>query len=147
MNPTGQITTFLKALGATNPDPAILEVVTLVGPKLKKQAGIDGGEFWTFTKTGCDLSFSAEGRLETIFLRPFDTTEYGVDYDAYPDMSKFVDGMEAQPNRSEIRRVFGEPDQEKTEAWLHRVGENWVNFQFDDEDDVILITLMDELPL
>ncbi|WP_203567778.1 hypothetical protein [Aestuariimicrobium ganziense] len=146
MTPSGQLTTFLAAIGASNPDPRILEVVTLVGPKRKKQKGIDGGEFWTFADKGADLSFDAEGTLTTVFLRPYDTDEYGVEYTAYPDFGELVEGLGDMPSRVDVREVFGDPDDTADNVVLHQVGGRWLRFEFDDEDDVILLTLMHEVP-
>lgn len=146
MTVTGQIDTFLAALGARHPDPSILAVVELVGPTMTKQAGIDGGEFWTFADRGADLSFDGDGRLTAVFLRPFDTDEYGVEYAAYPDMGQLIEGLSAQPDRGEVETVLGTPDDTTPVASLYRVGRNWVHVRFDDEDDVILVIVMDALP-
>jgi hypothetical protein len=141
---TGDLTTFVAALGQPEDSPTVQDIVVSLGgrPKVSSlKLGPDRERYLQFLDAGVDLTFK-NGVLATAFF--FVRPEEG--HAAFTATSSLIDGSSSAPRRDDLRALLGDRVRSTDERDFYAVGERLLSLTFDGQE-LTRIVLMSEDPL
>lgn len=129
-NVSGDVTTFLDALGHAESDPEVESVVRALGTQHSVEEFDDGPEaarYLSFERAGAEILLH-DGSVAAVALYP----RGGDGYEPYPAMNTLIEGMPSTWSRDDVRARLGEPLRSKQGYDLYEVGGRFVHFQYGD---------------
>ena len=142
---TGEITTILGALGQDIYDEGGLGLLGLAGPTYRDEK-YPGELYRAFHRSGVAVAYEKKrkamsARAVFIYIVPQD------DADAYPTPDQLIDGLVlTTAQRKDIQVFFGEAALSEDAFDIFTVEGGYLNFEFDSEYNLTLITAMRQVP-
>ncbi|WP_139979542.1 hypothetical protein [Nocardioides litoris] len=140
---TGDITTFLAALGRPEPDPAVQAVLERLGGSPDVESFSDGpgrrGRYLSFPDAGVELLVEQD-LVEAVFVHLTDHEDGA----AHADPAALVVGWPDPPDREAVRALLGAPlGSSEDPAWdLFALDDRFANVSFDLDGSVTRVTLV-----
>ncbi|MFC7403983.1 hypothetical protein [Georgenia alba] len=127
---TGEIGTYLAAMGGREGDAAVDRAIALAGGALSaNEYNIDVPTKYVASEGGTEFMFE-DGVLHSVLLHG-----PGSQDGAYPRPSALIDGLSLDSGREQLEFVLGEPHRSTPGYVKYKVGDCFVNFTF--ADDVV----------
>ncbi|WP_408896614.1 hypothetical protein ACJ5H2_16970 [Nocardioides sp. R1-1] len=143
MTVTGEIRTYLDALGMDPNDPALTAVLDLPGPTTdtNEQREADGNVVFHLAarSNGTEFMFS-HNQLVAVFIGTQPREAWGV----YPRPDQLIDGLSGTATREEVRARFGEPVWHKDDSDRFQVGQDYLQFEYHDDRIQVVVAAIGE---
>lgn len=128
---TGDVSTFLNALGAREGDPRLEQALTFVGGEHETETFDDGGieaKYLVMAGRGVDFLLN-DGVVSTVFVYATESEEQGI----YGRWATLVDGVGAEASPDGVVRALGTPKRATSTYVLYDVEPGFVQFDFDED--------------
>ncbi|MDG2959187.1 hypothetical protein [Exercitatus varius] len=146
-NVSGDLNTFLEALGKKQGDNLILKAITIIAMDFE----IENFEcenikntYFHFYKRGVDFVFTKKNEfefLESIFFYLNQVDKYSI----YPFVRDLIKELDYPFNRKFIIDNLGKPEKE-SDSWIrYSIKNKYIHFEFNSDGEVSLITLFIEI--
>lgn len=139
----GNINVFLNSLGEKQGSQLILKAISIVAMDFEVEyfeCDYVKHTYFHFFKRGVDFIFSKnheEEFLESIF---FYIRSHNDDYYEYPLDEIFLE-LDNEINKNDLMVKFGEPESYSNNWIRYSINNKYVNFEFNDSEELSLVTL------
>lgn len=143
MSVTGEIRTYLDALGMHASDERLAAVLDLPGATTDTNTETDAEGNVVFhlaaRSGGTEFMFAGE-RLVTVFIGLLPREAWGV----YPRPGALIDGLSSTSTRAEARALLGEPVWHSDAADRFRMDEDYLQLQYRDDRVEVVVAAIGE---
>lgn len=136
----GEITVFLRAVGAQIMSPEYVELLALAGPLMESQREHRGGAEWeyqTFPRNGVTLQFKDAVLVGALIpLVSIDGEP------AYPSPDELISGLVLPASRAQVASVLGVARRSAQDLDLYLEGDRYLRFDFTEDRSTYLTVVL-----